>query len=84
MNTDATDQTARKRREDNIGVLFKNTKRRDENDSNSRGSAVVDGVKYWIKGYTKVTSEGEKYVRIYFTKKKIQDAEADGAAHGAA
>lgn len=50
------------------GSLFKNDKRTKDSQPNMTGSAKIDGVDYWVSGWTK--GEGEKrFISLAFKKK---------------
>lgn len=54
---------------DGQGSLFKNTKREKETHPNMTGSAKIDGVEYWVSGWTK--GEGEKrWISLAFKPKE--------------
>lgn len=54
---------------DNSGTLSRNNKKISPNHPDHRGSAVVDGVEYWISAWVK---EGEygKFFSLSFQKKE--------------
>jgi len=54
------------------GVLFRNDKRGDdERQPQAKGSAVVDGVEYWVSAWTNTAKEsGEKYQKLSFKRKE--------------
>jgi hypothetical protein len=66
---------------DNTGMLWKNNKKKKETDPSSQGSAKIDGVLYWISGWTNTTDDGAKYVKLSFKRK---DAKAAGPEHSPA
>lgn len=79
----------------NTGTLWKNHKKEQEGDRDCNGDAVIDGVQYYVSGWTRKKKNGEKYVRLFFSKKKVQhpeniterppkDAETVRAEHSAA
>lgn len=50
------------------GSLFKNKKKEKESQPNMTGSALIDGVEYWVSGWTK--GEGEKrWISLAFKRK---------------
>jgi len=60
------------------GSLFKNSKRENDRQPNLSGSAKINGVEYWVSGWTK--GEGEKkWISLAFkaktetAKKKADD-----------
>ena len=54
---------------DNSGSLFKNKKKTEEKHPNLTGQAKIDGVDYWLSGWTKETKDGDKWVSLSFKKK---------------
>jgi hypothetical protein len=59
------------------GVLFANDKREKETQPNAKGSALIDGVEYWISAWTNTSSKGVKYQSLKFERK---DAKFDNSA----
>lgn len=60
---------------DMSGSLFKNKRKEKEKHPDTQGSCQIDGVDYWISGWTKTTQAGEKWVSLEF-KRKDQQQEA--------
>lgn len=89
MNTEPMHQTTAQqhRTYNNTGVLWKSRYyegEKSEKDRDSNGDATIDGIEYWVSGWTRAKKNGEKYIKLYFTKKKRQgNAEAGRAEHGA-
>lgn len=54
------------------GVLFANKEKVKETDCNAKGSAVIDGVEYWVNAWTNTSKAGEKYQKLSFTRKQQQ------------
>lgn len=54
---------------DNTGSLFINDKREKETQPNAKGSALIDGVEYWVSAWTNTSSKGTKYQSIKFERK---------------
>jgi hypothetical protein len=54
------------------GSLFKNDKRTTEDHPNARGSALVNGVHYWVSAWTKRTQSGDPWQSLAFTRKEEQ------------
>ena len=54
---------------DNSGSLFKNDKKETDNHPNGKGSALIDGVEYWVSAWTKEAKDGSKYQSLSFQKK---------------
>ena len=59
-----------KQQKNNTGVLFVNHKKKTEKHPNSKGSATIDGVEYWVAGWTNETEAGEKYMSLVYTPKE--------------
>ena len=57
---------------DNTGSLFKNDKRTEETHANARGSAMIDGVAYWVDAWTN-DKNGNKYQNLKFKRKDTQE-----------
>lgn len=60
---------------DNTGSLFKNDKRESDTHPQARGSALIDGVEWWVDAWTNTTKDGKKYQSLKF-KRKEQKQEA--------
>lgn len=58
------------------GSLFPNDKREKDTHPNTRGSALIDGVAYFVDGWTKQTGEGVKWLSLSFKRK---DKQPEGA-----
>ena len=56
---------------DNSGSLFKNEDRQKDTHANARGSAVIDGVHYFMDAWTKDGEKG-KWQSLSFKKKDKQ------------
>jgi hypothetical protein len=54
---------------DNSGSLFKNEKREKETHPHATGSAMIDGVEYWVSAWTKEGKNG-KFQSLAFKKKE--------------
>lgn len=61
---------------DNSGALFKNDKKRpDKQDPDYNGSAIVNGVPYWLNCWIN-EKDGRKYMAIKFKEKEGTAAES--------
>lgn len=68
----------------NSGSLFRNKRKEQENHPDSTGTVMVEGVEYFINGWTKTTQGGEKWVSLSFRRKDQQpDRAGAGAKQGA-
>jgi len=54
---------------DMSGSLFKNDKRDSDNHPNAKGSAMIDGVEYWVSAWTKRDKNGNPWQSLAFTPK---------------
>lgn len=63
----------------NTGSLFKNDKKTEDTHANARGSALIDGVEYWIDAWTNEGSKG-KYQSLKFKRKDAPRAPLPEAA----
>lgn len=55
-------------KKDNTGTIFKNDRREKETHPHATGSAMIDGVEYWISAWTKDGPKG-KYQSLAFKRK---------------
>ena len=53
------------------GSLFKNDKRENENHPHATGSALIDGVEYWVSAWTKEGTKG-KWQSLAFKRKEAK------------
>ena len=51
------------------GSLFKNKKREKDTHPNMTGTALINGVEYWVSGWTKDGSKG-KWISLAFKPKE--------------
>jgi hypothetical protein len=59
-------------RRDMEGALFANKEKRDDKDSNARGSATIDGVEYWVSAWTNTKADGERWQKLKFKRKEVK------------
>jgi len=52
------------------GSLFKNDRREKDTQPNLQGSAMIDGVEYWVSGWTKARDNGDKWISLAFKRKE--------------
>ena len=60
----------------NTGTLFANDRKEKESDPNAKGTALIDGVEYWISSWTNTSKDGKKYMKLSFsvkTPKPVED-----------
>lgn len=67
---------------DNTGSLFKNDKREKDTHPHARGSALIDGVEYWMDAWTNEDRNGNKYQSVKFKPKDQQQAPRGGSGGG--
>lgn len=58
---------------DNSGVLFKNEHKEKETHADRQGSAMINGVDYWVSGWIKSGAKGQ-FLSLAF---KPKDAKPD-------
>jgi hypothetical protein len=54
---------------DNSGTLFKNDRREKETHPNAKGTALIDGVEYYVSAWTKEGKAG-KFQSLSFERKQ--------------
>lgn len=57
-------------KKDNSGSLFQNDRKESANHPDGKGSAMIDGVEYWVSSWNKTTSEGKPWRSMSFTRKE--------------
>jgi hypothetical protein len=66
---------------ENSGALFPNKRRTKETHPNSQGKALVNGVWFWISGWTKMpVGGGDKFISLAFTELTAEEVEKYCAA----
>lgn len=68
----------------NRGSLFKNDRKEKETHPDLKGSVNIDGKEYWLSGWSKVTSKGDKMLSLSVTPKEAQGASKPAAPQKAA
>ena len=59
---------------DNSGALFKNDKKRSDNDPDYRGQAVVNGQEFWLAAWINTArNTGQKYMALKLNPKDEAD-----------
>ena len=56
----------------NRGSLFKNDKKTEEKHPDLNGSINIEGVDYWISGWSKVSKGGQKFISLSVRQKQEQ------------
>lgn len=54
---------------DNSGSLFKNEKKEKDTHPDRTGSAMIDGVAYWVSGWVKQDRNGNPWMSLAFKPK---------------
>ncbi len=54
------------------GSLFKNDRREKDSQPNLQGPALIDGVEYWVSGWTKERDNGDKWISLAFKPKEAR------------
>lgn len=54
---------------DNSGSIFKNDRKEKDTHPDGKGSALIDGVEYWVSSWNSVTKDGNQYRKLAFTRK---------------
>jgi hypothetical protein len=60
----------------NSGILFKNRRKQKEKDPDTEGDADVEGIKYWVCGWTHIDKNGNKYLTFKLTRKTTRNPPA--------
>jgi hypothetical protein len=58
----------------NRGSLFKNDRKEKETHPDLKGSININGQEFWLSGWSKVTSKGDKMLSLSVTPKEQQTA----------
>lgn len=59
------------------GVLFKNKRKKKKAQPDFTGSAEIDGVEYWLSGWSRKSKSGNSFVSLAFTVKDEVESEDD-------
>lgn len=54
---------------DDSGALFNNDRKAKDNHPDMTGTAMVNGVEYWVSGWIKESRGGQRYMSLAFTEK---------------
>ena len=57
-------------RKELTGSLWKNEDRTEDRHPNAKGTALIDGVEYWVSAWTKETQDGKKWQSLSFKRKE--------------
>jgi hypothetical protein len=55
---------------DNSGAIFRNDKKEKDTHPDGKGSAVIDGVEYWISSWNKTSASGTQFRSLSFQRKE--------------
>ena len=69
---------------DNTGSMFPNDRKESANHPDAKGSAMINGVEYWISGWNKKTQEGKQWRSLSFTPKNPEEKPFKRPSHDAA
>lgn len=58
------------------GSLFRAKEKASDKHPDSTGSATIDGVEYWLSGWTNKRENGDKWVKLTFKRKDEAKREA--------
>ena len=58
---------------DNTGTLFRNERREKDTHPNAKGTALIDGVEYWVSAWTKSSDKGN-FQSLSFQRKEKKDS----------
>lgn len=62
---------------DNSGAIFKNDDKQQDTHADYRGSAVVDGVDYFVDVWVNTAESGRRYMSLRLKRKERQGQAAD-------
>ena len=68
---------------DNSGALFRNDKKEQPNHADYNGSAMIDGVEFWLNAWIKESKAGRKYMSLSFRPKTAQQGAGVSGGSGA-
>ncbi len=57
---------------DNSGSVWVNDKKTEDKHPDRTGSAIIDGVEYFVDGWLKETQAGKKFLSLSFKRKNKQ------------
>jgi hypothetical protein len=66
------------------GTLFRNERKEKDNHPDYNGTALIDGVEYWMNAWIKTGVAGKKTFMSFSFQKKEEEARAGGPSRGAA
>lgn len=63
---------------DMSGTLFRNDKREKDSHPHAQGTAIIDGVEYWVSAWTKDGAKG-KFQSLSFKRKDAAVSQSKGS-----
>lgn len=66
----------------NTGSLFRNDRREKDTHPNAKGSALIDGVEYWVSAWTNKDRNGNAYQSLSFQRKDDNRGQGGGQRGG--
>lgn len=60
---------------DNSGAIFKNDRREKDTHPDRTGTAMIDGVEYWVSGWLKEDRGGNPFLSLAFKRKEAKRRE---------
>jgi hypothetical protein len=63
----------------NSGSVFKNDKKAKDSQPDEKGSALIDGVEYWVSCWVNTTKTGATYRSFKFTPKDENYSQSQSA-----
>jgi len=67
---------------ENTGSLFKNDRREKDTHPHAKGTALIDGVEYWVDAWTNEDRNGNKYQALKFKPKEQQQSRGGSGGGG--
>jgi len=64
-------------KKDMSGTLFRNDKREKDSHPNAQGTAIIEGIEYWVSAWTKDGAKG-KFQSLSFKRKDAAVAKTTG------
>lgn len=67
---------------DNSGSVFRNERKEKDTHPDVRGSCLIDGVDYWMDGWSKKTKDGKPWTSYSFKRKDAKENAKPAPAKG--
>lgn len=55
---------------ENTGSIFRNDRKEKDTHPDGKGTALIDGVEYWISSWNSADKNGNPYRKLAFTRKE--------------